>query len=549
MASARPANFSIGILGHVDHGKTTLAKALSSVASTAAFDKSPDSRARGITLDLGFSAFMRDLPPSTDPSAPSKVQCTLVDCPGHAKLLKTVITGSAIMDAALVIVDVTTGIQVQTAECLVLALKLVPQTTVLVFSKVDVLLAKHRAKVGDEGAAAAAVAAYGKAERKMRGVLTSAGFPDDTPIVAVAATAPEVEETMRTAGLANVGVPHLLTTLTTLAGRRLTDPAQVAHRASLASLPTLFAMDHAFAIKGVGTVCTGTMLAGQVKVGDTVEFVGMGEERRVRSMQVFRQSVASAAVGDRLGLCVSQMDPSMLERGLLATPGSVPRTTAIFARVGRIRFHKLDVSTRRAYHITLGHTTVMATPFFLRRADGGAPDFANFALDSPQLTDAEYRLLDVLPEGDEETLVLLDLAERIPVPSGALVIGARLDLDAAGTACRLAFTGHPLVATTLDAALASLTVTTPKEYVGTVDRYTDKDRCTAIVRGLVAKGRDPSFLVGRTVTHEPSGLAGTVVGPFGQSGKMKVSFRQGIPANDQSKKVVYRFTKPVSLKK
>eukprot|EP00020_Sapocribrum_chincoteaguense_P008114 CAMPEP_0170756352 /NCGR_PEP_ID=MMETSP0437-20130122/13982_1 /TAXON_ID=0 /ORGANISM="Sexangularia sp." /LENGTH=536 /DNA_ID=CAMNT_0011095535 /DNA_START=90 /DNA_END=1700 /DNA_ORIENTATION=- len=535
---AQRSNFSIGILGHVDHGKTTLAKSISSVASTASFDKSPEARARGITLDLGFSAFLADLP-SSEGREPVAIQCTLVDCPGHAKLLKTVITGSAIMDAAIVIVDVTTGIQVQTAECLVLALKLVPTTTVLVFSKLDALLAKHRAKSGDGDAPAAALAAYRKAERKMRTVLTTAGFPTDTPIVGVSATAPEVEETFRSAGLTECGVPHLLDTLTAMAARRLRDAAQ----------PTLFAMDHAFAIKGVGTVCTGTMLAGQVSVGDTVEFVGMGEQRRVRSLQVFRQSVAHASVGDRLGLCVSQMDPSMLERGLIAAPDSVPSATAIFARVGRIRFHKLDVSTRRAYHVTLGHTTVMATPYFLRRADNTPPDWATFSLPSPQLTDAEYRLLDLLPEGEEETLVLLELAERIAVPPGALVIGARLDLDAAGTACRLAFTGHPLVSTTLDTALAAINVTTPKEYVGTIDRFSDTQRTAAIVKGLSAKGRDPSFLVGRTVVHEPSGAIGIVDGPFGQSGKMKVTFRKGIPAGDQSKRVVYRFTKKVSLKR
>ena len=89
-------NFNVGILGHVDSGKTSLAKALSSVASTACFDKNPQSKERGITLDLGFSSFAIDIPAHLKNEIPqdsSKLQFTLVDCPGHASLIKTIIGG------------------------------------------------------------------------------------------------------------------------------------------------------------------------------------------------------------------------------------------------------------------------------------------------------------------------------------------------------------------------------------------------------------------------------------------------------------------------
>ena len=93
-------NFNLGVLGHVDSGKTSLTKALSSVASTACFDKNPQSKERGITLDLGFSSFTVDFPQhlnstglgDTSP-AYSQLQFTLVDCPGHASLIKTIIGG------------------------------------------------------------------------------------------------------------------------------------------------------------------------------------------------------------------------------------------------------------------------------------------------------------------------------------------------------------------------------------------------------------------------------------------------------------------------
>lgn len=95
-------NFNIGVLGHVDSGKTSLARALSSTASTAAFDKNPQSRERGITLDLGFSSFTVDLPEQLRESGKQEqqydsLQYTLVDCPGHASLIRTIIGGKALL--------------------------------------------------------------------------------------------------------------------------------------------------------------------------------------------------------------------------------------------------------------------------------------------------------------------------------------------------------------------------------------------------------------------------------------------------------------------
>ena len=88
-------NFNVGVLGHVDSGKTSLSKALSTTASTASFDKNPQSKERGITLDLGFSSFQVDLPSHlTNEGEGGVVQYTLVDCPGHASLIKTIIGGN-----------------------------------------------------------------------------------------------------------------------------------------------------------------------------------------------------------------------------------------------------------------------------------------------------------------------------------------------------------------------------------------------------------------------------------------------------------------------
>lgn len=115
-------NVNIGILGHIDSGKTSLSKALSTIGSTAGFDKHPESQKRGITLDLGFSAFIIEIPDwlkEKNPVALEKyefLQITLVDCPGHASLMKTVIGGASIIDYMILVIDASKGIQAQTSE-------------------------------------------------------------------------------------------------------------------------------------------------------------------------------------------------------------------------------------------------------------------------------------------------------------------------------------------------------------------------------------------------------------------------------------------------
>ena len=115
----RGFNYNVGILGHIDSGKTSLVKVLSSILSTAALDKHPESQKRGITLDLGFSAFMIPMPERLSTEHTS-LQITLVDCPGHASLIRTIIAGASIIDKILLVVDATKGIQTQTGECIVI---------------------------------------------------------------------------------------------------------------------------------------------------------------------------------------------------------------------------------------------------------------------------------------------------------------------------------------------------------------------------------------------------------------------------------------------
>ncbi|NP_001398379.1 selenocysteine-specific elongation factor isoform 13 [Mus musculus] len=136
--AGRRVNVNVGVLGHIDSGKTALARALSTTASTAAFDKQPQSRERGITLDLGFSCFVVPLPGAEPGSSDTLLQVTLVDCPGHASLIRTIIGGAQIIDLMMLVIDVTKGMQTQSAECLVIG-QIACQKLVVVLNKIDLL--------------------------------------------------------------------------------------------------------------------------------------------------------------------------------------------------------------------------------------------------------------------------------------------------------------------------------------------------------------------------------------------------------------------------
>ena len=143
---AKTLNINVGILGHVDSGKTSLSRALSTVGSTACFDKHPQSKERGITLDLGFSSFMTELPEQLSGQLDcGAMQITLVDCPGHASLIRTIIGGAQIIDLMILVIDVNKGIQTQTAECLVIG-EITNDKMIIVLNKIDMMPEAGRAE-------------------------------------------------------------------------------------------------------------------------------------------------------------------------------------------------------------------------------------------------------------------------------------------------------------------------------------------------------------------------------------------------------------------
>jgi selenocysteine-specific elongation factor len=168
-------NVNIGIMGHIDSGKTSVCRVISKITSTASLDKNPQSQERGITIDIGFSSFSVELSSSlADHFNMSKkfIQFTLVDCPGHAAFMKSVIAGSNIIDLMILIVDVKKGLQIQTAECLALG-EIMRLPLIVMLNKVDQLTDEER-----NGPASL----YEKTSKMIFSLLQKTGFPNKSQL-------------------------------------------------------------------------------------------------------------------------------------------------------------------------------------------------------------------------------------------------------------------------------------------------------------------------------------------------------------------------------
>ncbi|XP_036995543.2 selenocysteine-specific elongation factor isoform X2 [Artibeus jamaicensis] len=543
--AGRRVNVNVGVLGHIDSGKTALARALSTTASTAAFDKQPQSRERGITLDLGFSCFSVPLPARMRLATPapypaleaspdlgeSELQVTLVDCPGHASLIRTIIGGAQIIDLMMLVIDVTKGMQTQSAECLVIG-QITCQKLIVVLNKVDLLAEGKRQ------------AAIDKMTKKMQKTLENTKF-QGAPVIAVAAKpgGPEAPETE-----APQGISELIELLTSQISIPTRDP----------SGPFLMSVDHCFSIKGQGTVMTGTILSGSISLGDSVEIPALKVVRKVKSMQMFHMPVTSAMQGDRLGICVTQFDPKLLERGLVCAPESLHTIHAALISVEKIPYFRAPLQTKAKFHITVGHETVMGRLMFFSSSPDSfdhEPVLDTFDFSKEYLFQEQYLCNDLVPgavssdqanekvgQGTEgqyprQQWALIEFEKPVTCPRLCLVIGSRLDADIHANMCRLAFHGillHGLEDRNYaESLLPRLRVYKLKHKHGLVERVIDN--YSVIGRSLFKKETNIQQFVGLKVQLS-TGELGIIDSSFGQSGKFKIHIPGGL--SPESKKIL-----------
>ncbi|KAK3861416.1 hypothetical protein Pcinc_032609 [Petrolisthes cinctipes] len=504
MMATKFLNFNIGVLGHVDSGKTSLAKSLSTVASTACFDKNPQSKERGITIDLGFSSFVVDAPEQVKTGGYNQLQFTLVDCPGHASLIRTIIGGAQIIDAMMLVVDVMKGIQTQTAECLVIG-EILCDHLLIVLNKIDLVPEEKQTQVIE------------KMTKRILMTLQHTKFAGAKVIVVAAKPggpdALEVEP---------VGIQKLIDSMKEF--------SYIPKREQ--SNPFLFAVDHCFSIRGQGTVMTGTVLQGTVSVNDTVEIPALKVTKKVKSMQMFRQPVERASQGDRVGICVTQFDPKQLERGVVCAQGLVQTSYGVLAEVERISYYKLLIETKAKFHVSLGHETVMArVTFFGTEVTVGTSE----KFDYEHTYKYQQELIDVTKIDNEAAYkpahqyALLEFEKPIQIPPNTAVIGSKLDMDINTKMCRLAFRGTPMEIFTeknfRETQLEKVRVYKDKNKEGVVERVAGEGEL--IVKNLIKKDSNAQLFIGLKVKLS-TGEDGVIDSTFGQGGKVKVKVTSGL---------------------
>jgi len=512
---AKTLNFNVGVLGHVDSGKTSLSKALSTVASTACFDKNPQSKERGITLDLGFSSFVIDLKEKPNELQDyHSIQYTLVDCPGHASLIRTIIGGAQIIDLMLLVIDVTKGLQTQTAECLIIG-EITCHKMIVVLNKIDMLQPDKQA------------GSIEKMKKRMWKTLETTKFAN-CPIVSVAAKpgGPDAQD------VAAQGIQDLISTLQ--------QNTYLPSRSDAGDF--VFSADHCFSIRGQGTVMTGTVLSGSVKINDTVDIPSLGLSKKVKSMQMFRKPVERIKQGDRAGICVTQFDPTQLERGLVCTPQALVTVEAILVHAHKIAYYKAQILTKSKYHITVGHETVMgrisifSSPFKIDETDTAAKESC-FDFSRQYDYQDELKLPLRQGSGDEDSkpvgdqFMLIELERPITCQPLSLIIGSRLDADIHTSACRIAFHGKILVPMTdtkyKETILPKVKVFKVKTKEGQVERATDQ--YTIIGKNLFKKETNLAAFANLKISLS-TGEKGVIEGGFGQSGKVKIRIPEGLSA-------------------
>ena len=292
---------NIGTIGHVDHGKTTLTAAITKVLNLegdadfvdyANIDKAPEERERGITINTAHVEYETD-----------KRHYAHVDCPGHADYVKNMITGAAQMDGAILVVSAADGPMPQTREHILLSRQVGVPYIVVFMNKTD--------QVDDEEL-------LELVEMEIRDLLNEYEFPgDDTPIIKGSAYLALTSDSKDPKAPEYACIHELMAAVDEF----IPTPDRKA------DLPFLMPVEDVFTITGRGTVATGRVERGQIKTSESVEIVGLTEEKRtvvVTGLEMFRKTLDYAEAGDNVGVLLRGVQRTEIQRGqVLAKPGTI----------------------------------------------------------------------------------------------------------------------------------------------------------------------------------------------------------------------------------
>ncbi len=512
-SSEKILNINIGILGHVDSGKTTLSKLLSSIASTAAFDKNPQSKERGITLDLGFSALYLKTPISLKKYYPNNnklnnsdfIQITIVDCPGHASLIKTIIAGSSIIDTMILVIDAIKGIQVQTIECVVLSEILCEKITVAL-NKID--LTKNEDEIK-------------KKIKALQNNFAKTKFGNDIPIIPISSLNKD-----------DNSIKNLLMNVLCCINFDVLNNKENDN--------LLAFVDHCFKIKNKGTIITGTIIKGNIKVNDEVYFPELMDKKQVKEIQIFRKSVKFANKGDRVGMLIKNLDKEKLERTIICSPSS---NECILSEGGlffikKINLFKSELISGNKYYLMIGNQGVNAKCLFFSNNDD-KDIFINFDMKNIKNTkinidkfySKEYSYIPEIKieQNNEYELAFIKFDQKTIIPNNMIFLGSKIDIDITQKTNRLAFYGK-MFDNNIKNIEDKLKIFKNKFKEGKILRLVDDDN-VAIVKGLFKKDNVniSNNFIGKEVhikEDEKKEIIGKILSTFGQSGKIKIEFNK-----------------------
>ena len=293
----KKVHMNVGTIGHVDHGKTTLSAAITmycakkfgdKVMSYDQIDNAPEEKARGITINTRHLEYQSD-----------KRHYAHIDCPGHADYIKNMITGAAQMDGAILVVSAPDSVMPQTKEHIILARQVGVPNMIVYLNKIDLLDDPDLVELVEE---------------EIKDVLTKNGFPGDkTPIIKGSAfkamSEPDNPESVKS-------IEELLTAMDSY----FPDPQRDSDK------PFIMPIEDVFTIQGRGTVVTGKVERGVLKLNEEIEIVGIKPTKKtvVTGIEMFNKLLDEAQAGDNVGTLLRGIDKKEVERGqVLAKPGSI----------------------------------------------------------------------------------------------------------------------------------------------------------------------------------------------------------------------------------
>ena len=539
--STKILNINVGILGHVDSGKTSLSKMISSISSTASFDKNPQSKERGITLDLGFSALYIQTPKllkqffhNNKKIVESEyIQITLVDCPGHASLIRTIISGASIIDTVILVIDSVKGIQIQTVECIALSEILCEKITIAL-SKVDLLKNKEED--------------IPKKTEKLRQIFAKTKFGNDIPIIPTTTLDEDKNNIQKTIKLLIKNVIECIDFNSNEDDINNKSDSLIAY------------IDHCFKVKNKGTVATGTIMKGNLKINDEIFFPELSNKYMVKEIQIFRKSVKSATKGDRVGLLIKNLDNQKVERTIITSVGSkeVNYLEGGILLLKKVKLYKDKLKSNNKYYLMIGNQGISAKCLFFNYINKKEELFSKYDLNNIKKTEIcdknifyskEYSYLEQIDvnENNEYYFSFVKFDKKIIVPNKMIFLGTNIDIDISeNKKDRLAFYGKIIFSNSdINEVIKNLKIAKNKMKEGRIIRVIPEDKKICIVRGFIKKENIGNInnLIGKEIygriekegkdeikeeKEDDKKLVGKILSSFGQVGKLKVEFNREI---------------------